>query len=84
MLTGGGLSVLLDVAALTDEVVLGLGAGEAALGLGPELGSEARHSASDLALGNHCGGGGFDGDELRGCVVVVIQSRSGSFQSKQR
>ena len=48
--------MLLDVAALADEVVLGLVAGEAALGLGTELGAVALGSAGNLALGKHGGG----------------------------
>lgn len=55
-LTSGGTGVLLDVAALADEAVLGLGAGKTTLGLGPELRIEARHSASNQALWEHGAG----------------------------
>ena len=48
--------MLLDVAALADEVVLGLVAREAALALGAELGTDALGGAGNLALRNHGGG----------------------------
>lgn len=53
MLTSGGTGVLLDVAALADEGVLGLVAGQTTLGLGPELRIDARHGAGNLALRVH-------------------------------
>lgn len=53
MLTSGGTGVLLDVAALADESVLGLGAGQTTLGLGADLGIDARHGAGNLALREH-------------------------------
>jgi hypothetical protein len=73
-LTGGGFGVLLDVAALADEVVLGLDAGEAALGLGAELGAEALGSAGELALRVHgCGYAVVGSSVRRGGVFGSIQ-----------
>lgn len=73
VLTGGGFGVLLDVAALADKVALGLGGGEAALGLGAELGAEALGSAGKLALRVHGCGYGVVGDSIR---VVVCPGAS--------
>lgn len=81
--TSGGTGVLLDVAALADEVVLGLVAGEAALGLGTELGAVALGSAGNLALGKHCGGSASAAARFEVCGVVdalVV----GAVRGKQR
>jgi hypothetical protein len=70
-LTSGGTGVLLDVAALADEGVLGLGAGEAALGLGADLGRQALGSAGKGALRNHGGWIWVGGDS----VLVVMRRK---------
>ena len=81
--TGGGTGVLLDVAALADEVVLGLVAGKAALGLGAELSSVALGSAGNLALGKH--GGGSASTAARFVVVRSVNCRVvGAVRGKQR
>jgi hypothetical protein len=71
--------VLLDVAALADKVVLGLGAGEAALGLGAELRDEARGSARNLALHKHGGGNASSATrvEVVRCVNGVRELHQG-------
>jgi hypothetical protein len=55
--------VLLDMTALADEGVLGLGAGEAALGLDAGLGGHALSRADGEALRDHGG---------RVCWVLVV------------
>ncbi len=82
MLTSGGAGVLLDVAALADEVVLGLGAGQTTLGLGPELRIDARHGAGNLALRVHGGDNASTASRLE--VVRCVSVESGSFKAGQR
>lgn len=76
--TSGSLGVLLDVLALLDELVLGGGAGKAALRRGAELSRKARSAAGDLACSEH--------GEGCGCCdsFVVVEGRVTSVNSEAR